>query len=66
MAIKVTAKNKKLNGTFAGIAFKNGVANVNGSEADKRKAIVMAERSGLEWEDTEAKKAKAEDAKEAK
>lgn len=53
MAIKIIAKNKKLNGTFAGIAFKNGVATVDG--ADKRKAIVMASRSGLEWEDTSKK-----------
>ena len=53
MAIKVIAKNKKLNGTFAGITFKNGVATVEG--ADKRKAIVMASRSGLEWEDTSKK-----------
>lgn len=57
--IKITAKNKKLNGTFMGnITFKNGVAKVEG--ADVPRAIVFAERSGLNWEEdkpkTQAKK----------
>lgn len=59
MAIKVTAKNKKLNGKFAGIEFKNGVANVDGGDKEKRKAIVFAERSGLKWEDTKDAKKEA-------
>lgn len=56
MAIKITAKNNKLNGTFAGIVFKNGKATVDGTDHEKRKAIVFAERSGLDYEDTEAGK----------
>lgn len=56
MAIKITAKNKKLNGKFADIEFKNGVATVDGNDKEKRKAIVFAERSGLTWEDTSKEK----------
>lgn len=56
MAIKITAKNPKLNGKFIGIEFKNGVASVDGDDKAKRKAIVFAERSGLVWEDTSEKK----------
>lgn len=55
MAIKITAKNSKLNGKFAGIVFKNGKATVDGSDKDKQRAIVFAQRSGLEYEDTEDK-----------
>lgn len=62
MAIKIKAKNSKLSGKFIGIEFKNGVATVDGDDKAKRKAIVFAERSGLEWEDT----SKKEDAKPAK
>ena len=55
MAIKITAKNNKLNGKFIGIEFKNGKATVDGTDAEKRKAIVFAERSGLDYEDTSVK-----------
>lgn len=55
MAIKITAKNNKLNGTFIGIEFKNGKATVDGTDAEKRRAIVFAERSGLDYEDTSVK-----------
>ena len=55
MAIKITAKNNKLNGAFAGIVFKNGKATVDGTDAEKRRAIVFAERSGLDYEDTSVK-----------
>lgn len=58
MAIKITAKNKKLNGTFLGdIEFKNGKATVDGNDKDKQRAIVFAQRSGLDWEDSEENKA---------
>lgn len=53
MAIKITAKNNKLKGTFLGdIKFDKGVAEVKGSDVEKQRAIVFAERSGLDWEDT--------------
>lgn len=64
MAIKITAKNKKLDGTFLGdIEFKKGVANVTGDDAKLKRAVVFAERSGLEYEDTQATKADKEDGK---
>ena len=65
MAIKITAKNNKLYGKFIGIEFKNGKAIVEGSDAEKRKAIVFAERSGLDYEDISVKEevAKATPAK---
>ena len=56
MAIKITSKNNKLNGTFIGIEFKNGKATVEGSEAELKRAVVFAERSGLDYEDTGDKK----------
>lgn len=53
MAIKITAKNNKLEGKFLGdIVFKKGVAEVKGTDADKQRAVVFAERSGLDWVDT--------------
>ena len=53
-AIKITAKNK-LNGV-CGHCFKNSKATVDGTDHEKRKAIVFAERSSLDYEDTEAGK----------
>lgn len=59
MKIKITAKNSKLNGTFIGITFKAGVAIVEGTDAELKRAIVFAQRSGLDFEEINPKEKEA-------